>query len=67
MVVGTQADVALMQVSRRKMSLQPLLSPFTRLLASEAKMTNRPLVVTEGELLAALGSAPSHPTEMGII
>src|SRR5579863_940865 len=47
-VAGVQADVAPTQVSRRKISLQPLLSPFTRLLASEAKTTNRPYVVTEG-------------------
>ena len=66
-VAGTQTDAAAMQVSRRKISLQPLLSPFTRLLASEAKTTNRPSVVTEGELLEPFGSAPFHPTEIGII
>src|SRR5579859_2099315 len=66
-VAGTQADVAAMQVSRRKISLEPLLSPFTRLLASEAKTTNRLLVVTEGELLEPFGSVPFHPTEIGII
>ena len=66
-VAGTQADGAPTQVSRRKTSLQPLLSPFTRLFASEAKTTNRPSPVTEGELLAPFGSAPFHPTEMGII
>lgn len=66
-VAGAQDDVAEMQVSRRKISLQPLLSPFTRLLASEAKTTNRPFVVTEGELLEPFGSVPFHPTEIGII
>ena len=66
-VAGTHVDVAAIQVSRRKISLQPLLSPFTRLLASEAKTTNRPFVVTEGELLDPFGSAPFHPTEIGII
>lgn len=66
-VAGTQAALAPMQVSRKKMSLQPLLSPFTRLLASDANTTNRPSAVTEGELLGPLGSVPFHPTETGII
>lgn len=66
MVAGTQADAAPMQVSRRKTSLQPLLSPFTRLFASEAKTTNRPSAVTEGESLGPFGSAPFHATEIGI-
>ena len=66
MVAGTQAGAAAMQVSRRKISFQPLLSPFTRLFASEAKTTSRPVAVTEGELLAPLGSAPFHPTEIRI-
>ena len=66
-VAGTQADMAPMQVSRRKISLHPLLSPLTRLLASDAKTTNRPSRVTDGELLAPFGSAPFHPMESGII
>ena len=67
MVAGTQVDAEPMQVSRRKMSLQPLLSPFTKLLASEANTTNRPSALTEGALLGPLGSAPFHPTETGKI
>lgn len=65
-VAGMQTDAASIQVSRKKMSLHPLLSPFTRLFASEAKTTNRPSLVTEGELLGPFGSAPFHPTEVGI-
>ena len=55
-----------MQVSRKKISLQPLPSPFTRLFASEAKTTNRPLAVTDGELLAPFGAVPFQPTEIRI-
>lgn len=66
-VAGTHVDAAPRQVSRRKMSLQPLLSPFTRLFASDAKTTNRPSADTDGEVLGPLGSAPFHPTETGII
>ncbi len=65
-VAATQADVAPMQVSRRKTSLQPLLSPLTRLFASDAKTTKRPSRVTEGELLGPFGSAPFHPMEIGV-
>ena len=65
-VAGTHTDAASMQVARKKISLQPLLSPFTRSFASEAKTTNRPSLVTEGELLGPFGSAPFHPTEIGI-
>ena len=64
-VFGTHADTAPTHVSRRKMSLQPLLSPFTRLFASEAKTTNRPSGVTDGEALGPFGSAPFQATEIG--
>lgn len=67
MVAGTQVDAEPMHVSRRKMSLRPLVSPFTKLLASEANTTNRPSALTEGALLGPLGSAPFHPTETGKI
>jgi hypothetical protein len=66
MVPGTHADVAPMHVSRKKISLRPLLSPFTRLFASDAKTTNRPSLVTDGELLAPFGSVPFQATERGI-
>ena len=66
MVLGTHADAAAMHVSRKKISLQPLLSPFTRLFASEANTTNRPSVLTDGELLAPFGSVPFQLTETGI-
>src|SRR4029077_7896561 len=39
-VACRQTDAAALKISRRKISLQPLLSPFTRSLASEAKTTN---------------------------
>ena len=66
-VAGTQVEEAPIQVSRRKMSLHPLPSPFTKLLASDSKTTKRPSTVAEGERLGPLGPVPSHPTEMGII
>jgi len=66
MVLGTHTEAAPMQVSRRKMSLQPFASPFTRLLASDAKATNRPSLVTEGALLGPFGPAPFHPMDTGI-
>lgn len=65
-VAGTHADAAPMHVSRKKISSQPLLSPFTRLFASDAKATKRPSLVTEGELLGPFGSVPFQPTEIGI-
>jgi len=66
-VAGKQVDEAPIQVSRRKMSLHPLLSPFTKLLASDSNTTKRPSAVAEGERLGPLGSVPFHPTEMETI
>ena len=44
-----------MQVSRRKISATPLASPGTRLFASEAKATNRPLALIGGRAAGAVG------------
>jgi hypothetical protein len=57
-VAGEQPAGAPMQVSRRKMSATPLLSPATRLVASEAKTTKRPSAEIDGERLAPSGPAP---------
>ncbi len=66
-VDGVQPAGAAMQVSRRKISVTPLASPRTKLFASEANATNRPLVLSEGERLAPLASAPLKPTEIRIV
>ena len=52
-----------MQVSRKKISAAPLVSPSTRLLASETNATKRPSALIAGRALAPLGSAPSSATE----
>lgn len=65
-VAGTQAGDAPIQVSRRKMSLHPLLSPFTKLFASDSKTTKRSSAEAEGKRLGPLGSVPFQPMEMGI-
>jgi hypothetical protein len=57
-VAGEQPAGAPMQVSRRKISATPLLSPGTRLVASEAKTTKRPSALIDGERLAPSGPAP---------
>src|SRR3989338_5351779 len=46
-VLGVQPRV-LKQVSRKKTSVTPFVSPLTRLVASEAKRTKRPLFETMG-------------------
>src|SRR5207237_7010869 len=49
--------------SRTKMSLTPLVSPGTRLVASEAKATNWPSAEIEGEELEPLPWMPAEPTD----
>ncbi|MGL5060983.1 MAG: hypothetical protein ACRC62_13495, partial [Microcoleus sp.] len=46
--------VVLVEVSRRKMSLPLLVSPGTRLVASDENATNRPSAEMEGEAEKAL-------------
>ena len=57
-VAGEHPAGAPMHVSRRKISATPLLSPATRLVASEAKTTKRPSAEIDGERLAPSGPAP---------
>src|SRR5215470_15896696 len=62
-VDGLQGLEAPTQVSRTKTSRAPLVSPGTRLVASDAKAMNRPFALMAGEKLEPLASEPSLATE----
>ncbi len=63
-VAGVHPAGPPIQVSRKKTSGTPLLSPATRLVASEANTTKRPLAVIEGVRLAPSAPVPINAAEI---
>ena len=59
--------VVLLDKSRRKISLLLLVSPGTRLLASDVNTTNRPLSETEGEKELPVAPVPVAETETRVV
>src|ERR1700722_8152164 len=63
-VAGVHPAGPPIQVSRKKMSETPLLSPATRLVASEANTTKGPLALIEGVRLAPSAPVPINAAEI---
>src|SRR5438270_11109411 len=63
MLLGFHPAVAPMQVSRRKTSATPLVSPATRLLAEDSKATKRPSALMAAPTLLKLPCVPSPATD----
>lgn len=65
-VEGVQPPEAPAQVSRTKISATSLVSPATRFVAEEMKVTNRPSALIDGETLAAFAGLLLTPAETSV-